>query len=79
MAAILGGLGAAVAWASTTVCSSRSSRMVGAASVVAWTALVGLTVTVPLLIAAGNPHLGSHELVLLSIGGLGNIGGLLLS
>lgn len=79
MAAILGGLGAAVAWASTTLCSSRSSRMVGPASVVAWTALVGLTVTIPLLIAAGNPHIGAHELVLLSIGGVGNIGGLLLS
>jgi drug/metabolite transporter (DMT)-like permease len=79
MAAILGGMGAAVAWASTTLCSSRSSRMVGPASVVAWTALVGLTVTIPLLIAAGNPHIGSHELVLLTIGGVGNIGGLLLS
>ncbi len=79
MAAILGGLGAAMAWASTTLCSSRSSRMVGPASVVAWTALVGLTVTIPLLIAAGNPHIGSHELVLLTIGGVGNIGGLLLS
>jgi drug/metabolite transporter (DMT)-like permease len=79
MAAILGGLGAAVAWASTTLCSSRSSRMVGPASVVAWTALVGLTVTIPLLIAAGKPHIGSHELLLLTIGGVGNIGGLLLS
>jgi drug/metabolite transporter (DMT)-like permease len=79
MTAILGGLGAAVAWASTTLCSSRSSRMVGAASVVAWTAIVGLALTIPLLIAAGNPHLGSHELLLLAIGGIGNIGGLLLS
>jgi drug/metabolite transporter (DMT)-like permease len=79
MTAILGGLGAAVAWASTTLCSSRSSRMVGAASVVAWTAIVGLALTIPLLLAAGNPHLGSHELVLLAIGGIGNIGGLLLS
>jgi drug/metabolite transporter (DMT)-like permease len=79
MTAILGGLGAAVAWASTTLCSSRSSRMVGAASVVAWTALVGLAITIPLLIAAGDPHLGSHEIGLLAIGGVGNIAGLLLS
>jgi drug/metabolite transporter (DMT)-like permease len=79
MTAILGGLGAAVAWASTTLCSSRSSRMVGAASVVAWTALVGLAITIPLLVAAGDPHLGSHEIVLLAIGGVGNIAGLLLS
>jgi drug/metabolite transporter (DMT)-like permease len=79
MAAILGGLGAAVAWASTTLCSSRSTRMVGAASVVAWTALIGLALTIPLLIAAGNPHLGPREITLLAIGGAGNIGGLLLS
>jgi drug/metabolite transporter (DMT)-like permease len=79
MTAILGGLGAAVAWASTTLCSSRSSRMVGPASVVAWVALIGLAITVPLLIVAGDPQLGSRELVLLAIGGIGNIGGLLLS
>jgi drug/metabolite transporter (DMT)-like permease len=79
MAAIFGGLGAAVAWASTTLCSSRSSRMIGPTSVVAWTAMIGLTVTIPLLIAAGDPHLGSHEVVMLTIGGVGNIGGLLLS
>src|SRR4051812_17069885 len=79
MAAILGGLGAAVAWASTTLCSSRSSRMVGPPSVVAWTALFGFAITIPLLILAGNPHLGSHEVALLAIGGIGNIGGLLLS
>jgi drug/metabolite transporter (DMT)-like permease len=79
MAAILGGLGAAVAWASTTLCSSRSTRMVGAASVVAWTALIGLVLTIPLLIAAGDPHLGSREIALLTIGGVGNITGLLLS
>jgi drug/metabolite transporter (DMT)-like permease len=79
MAAILGGLGAAFAWASTTLCSSRSIRMIGTASVVAWTALIGLAITIPLLIAAGDPHLGSHEIALLAIGGAGNIGGLLLS
>jgi drug/metabolite transporter (DMT)-like permease len=79
MAGILGGLGAAVAWACSTLCSSRSSRMIGPASVLAWVALIGLVVTAPLLAAAGNPHLGGHEILLLAIGGAGNVGGLLLT
>lgn len=79
MAAILGGLGAAVAWACSTLCSSRSSRMVGPASVLAWVALIGLVITVPLLVMAGDPHLGGREVVLLLVAGAGNVGGLLLS
>src|SRR5437016_6015519 len=47
MIAILGGLGAAVAWCASTVCSSRSTRMIGPASVVAWVALAGLLLTRP--------------------------------
>ena len=44
--AILGGLGAAAAWALSTLCSSRSSRMIAPSSVVAWMMLVGLLITV---------------------------------
>jgi drug/metabolite transporter (DMT)-like permease len=61
MAAILGGLGAAVAWACSALCSSRSSRMVGPASVLAWVAVIGLVITVPLLVAAGDPDLSGRE------------------
>jgi len=42
MFAILGGLGAAVAFAASTLASTRSSRLIGAASTVAWVMLVGL-------------------------------------
>jgi drug/metabolite transporter (DMT)-like permease len=42
MLAILGGLGAAVAFAAATLASTRSSRLIGAASTVAWVMLVGL-------------------------------------
>lgn len=49
MIAILGGLGAACSWAIATVCSSRSSRMIGAASVLAWVMLVGLVVSAPIV------------------------------
>jgi drug/metabolite transporter (DMT)-like permease len=79
MTAILGGLGAAVAWACSTLCSSRSSRMIAPASVLAWVALIGLAVTIPLLAVAGDPHLGAREVWLLLVAGAGNVGGLLLA
>jgi drug/metabolite transporter (DMT)-like permease len=79
MTAILGGLGAAVAWACSTLCSSRSSRMIAPASVLAWVALIGLAVTIPLLAVAGDPQLGSREVWLLLVAGAGNVGGLLLA
>ena len=39
--AILGGLGAAVAWAVTLLCTSRATRMIGSGSVLAWVMLTG--------------------------------------
>ncbi len=47
MIAILGGLGAAMSWAVATLCSSRSSRMIGPPSVLAWVMIVGLVVSIP--------------------------------
>ncbi|MBI3745550.1 MAG: DMT family transporter [Chloroflexi bacterium] len=47
MIAILGGLGAAVSWAIGTLCSSRSSRMIGPASVLAWVMIIGFLVSIP--------------------------------
>ncbi len=47
MIAILGGLGAAISWAIATVCSSRSSRLIGPSSVLAWVMIVGLLVSIP--------------------------------
>ena len=55
MLAIFGGLGAAVMWATATICSSRSSRMLPASSVLAWVMVVGLVVTLPALVATGVP------------------------
>ncbi len=45
MIAILGGLGAAASWAIATLCSSRSSRMIGAASVLAWVMIIGFALS----------------------------------
>jgi drug/metabolite transporter (DMT)-like permease len=76
MIAILGGLGAALAWAISTLCSSRSSRMIDPWSVVAWVMVVGLVLTVPIAAAEGVPHLGAESLTWLVISGAGNVAGL---
>ena len=54
--AIIGGLGAALLWAIATLCSSRSSRMLGSRVVLAWIMIVGVVVGVP--IAAVSPASG---------------------
>ena len=55
MTAIIGGLGAAVLWAVSTVCSSRSSRMLGSRVVIAWVMVIGAIVGMPLAIASPAP------------------------
>jgi len=44
MIAVIGGLGAAVLWATATLCSSRSSRMLGSRVVLGWIMIVGVVV-----------------------------------
>jgi drug/metabolite transporter (DMT)-like permease len=80
MLAILGGLGAAAAWAISTLCSSRSSRMLDPAAVVAWVMLVGLVITAPIAAAEGVPgSLHGGSLAWLAVSGAGNVGGLVLA
>jgi drug/metabolite transporter (DMT)-like permease len=77
MLAILGGLGAAAAWAVSTLCSSRSSRMIDPAAVVAWMMLVGLLISAPFAAARGIPSsLHGAAAVWLVLSGAGNVGGL---
>jgi uncharacterized membrane protein len=79
MLAILGGLGAALAWATATLCSSRSTRMIGEGPVLAWVMLVGLIALTPVLVAGPRPgHVSTTDLIWLVVGGAGNAGGLLL-
>jgi len=79
MIAILGGLGAAIMWATTTICSSRSSRLIGAGSTLAWVMLVGLAVTLPAVVASGVPAgLDCPTVGRLVAAGGGNVLGLLL-
>jgi drug/metabolite transporter (DMT)-like permease len=53
--AILGGLGAALMWGTATLCTSRSSRQLGAGSVLAWVMLSGLVIGLPPALASGVP------------------------
>jgi drug/metabolite transporter (DMT)-like permease len=80
MIAILGGIGAAAAWAISTLCSSRSSRMIEPMSVVALVMLVGLVITAPLVVASGIPsRLDAESWTWLFISGAGNVAGLVLA
>ncbi len=80
MLAILGGLGAAAAWAVSVLCSSRSSRLIEPMAVVAWVMLVGLLVAAPLAAVTGVPaRLHGSALVWLILSGAGNVGGLIIN
>ena len=79
MIALLGGLGAALAWGAGTLCSARSSRIIGAASVVAWVMLVGLVVNLAVIAAGPTPgSLNATDLAWMLMSGLGNVSGLVL-
>ena len=80
MLAILGGLGAACAWAISLLCSSRSSRLIDPRAVVAWVMLVGLVVTAPIAALTGVPSaLHGSALVWLIVSGAGNVCGLIVN
>ncbi len=68
-----------MAWGSGTFCSARSSRIIGAASVVAWVMLVGLVANLALIAVGPAPDsLGAIDVVWMLTAGFGNVAGLLL-
>ncbi|HEV7175323.1 MAG TPA: DMT family transporter [Solirubrobacteraceae bacterium] len=79
MLAVLGGLGAAFAWAISTLCSSRSSRMMEPIAVVGLIMVVGLVITAPLAAVQGVPSFDAESVTWLVISGAGNVGGLVLT
>ncbi len=80
MLAILGGLAAAAFWTVTTLCSSRSSRIIGPVSVLAWVMIVGFVVTAPAAAIEGVPtNLHGSVLAWLVLSGVCNVGGLLFA
>jgi drug/metabolite transporter (DMT)-like permease len=79
MIAVLGGLGAAVAWACTMLTASRASPLIGSWSTLAWVMLTGLLVVGPVALAQGRPEaLDGGAVTWLAVAGFGNITGLLL-
>lgn len=80
MIAILGGLGAAVFWATGTLCAAQASRLIGAQSVLAWVMVIGLAITAPIAVVSGVPReLRGAELEWAVVAGAGNVAGLLLA
>jgi len=78
--AILGGLGAAAAWAVTILCASRATRIIDSASVLGWVMLTGFCIVVPWSLLKGVPDgLDARSSTWLLAAGLGNILGLLLT
>jgi drug/metabolite transporter (DMT)-like permease len=79
MIAILGGLGAACAWAVTTLTAARASRLIGTPATLAWVMLTGFVVVAPVALAEGRPAaLDGGAFAWLAIAGAGNVAGLLL-
>jgi drug/metabolite transporter (DMT)-like permease len=80
MIAILGGLGAATVFATATLCSSRSTRMIGAGPVLSWVMMLGFVIVVPWAVVEGVPEgLDARSAGWLVVAGLGNVLGLLLA
>ncbi len=80
MTAIIGGLGAAVLWATATLCSSRSSRMLGSRLVLGWVMIVGVVVGLPIaIISPGPATLEPSTLAVLGLAGICYVVGLQLT
>jgi drug/metabolite transporter (DMT)-like permease len=80
MQAIVGGLGAALVFATVTLCNSRSSRMIGPGPLLAWVMLIGLAITAPAVVLEGIPDgLDGESTTWLAVAGVGNVVGLLLA
>jgi drug/metabolite transporter (DMT)-like permease len=78
MIAVLGGLGAAAAWAITMLCTARAAQLLGSSSTLAWVMALGLVLSAPLAVGfrgGSPPSLGA--LGWLTLAGVANVIGLL--
>ena len=79
MIAVLGGLGAAVLFATATLSAAHGSRLVGAESFLAGVMTVGLVIALPFVASGGAPAgLDARSFGWLALSGIGNVAGLLL-
>jgi drug/metabolite transporter (DMT)-like permease len=80
MLAILGGLGAALCWATSSMASARSARMIGSVVTLGWVMLIGTVIAVPIaLVTGGGAEFTTDAVVLLVLSGAGNLLGLLFA
>jgi len=78
--AILGGLGAALCWATATLTSSRASRIIGSNSTTAWMMFVGMLVAGPLALLTGPlPNVTPDVLPWVAGSSIGGVVGILLT
>ena len=78
MTGVLGGLVAALCWGGATLCGSRASRIAGAAPALAWQALIGAILVLPMLLTHMHPVPQNSQWWLLLIAGIALIVGLLM-
>ena len=80
MLAILGGLGAAICWAMSSMASARAARSIGSWATLGWVMLIGTAITVPAtVLTGGGAEIGPEALWLLVVAGVSNVVGLLLA
>ena len=78
MTAIFFGLATALAWAVTSLCSARASRITGAAPTLAFVSLFGLVVSLPFAVADWRTGVATVDILWAGLAGFGNVVGLLL-
>ncbi|MGO9955770.1 MAG: EamA family transporter [Solirubrobacteraceae bacterium] len=78
MAAVLGGLGAALIWSVGSAFASRAARALGPLLTLSWVMLIGLLALALVLPWSGSAPISVTAVVWLVLGGAGNVGGLLL-
>jgi drug/metabolite transporter (DMT)-like permease len=76
---IVFGLLTAAFFASSSLLSSRSVKVIGSASSLAWAMLVGLVITTPFVVASGVPANLSASLPWMTAAALGNVIGILVA
>lgn len=79
MISIVFGLGTAIFFASSSLMSSRTVKVIGSASSVAWVMLIGLALTLPFTFAAGIPDEVAPNTGWLLTAGAGNVAGILVA
>ena len=74
MISIICGLGAAILFATSSLLSSRSVKIIDSWSVVAWNMTIGLVIMLPFVLLAGiHDNLGSDDIAWMAAAGIGNV------